>query len=84
MYVVEVVEEAADAIAALPADVLPALAALMDLLEVEPSAGEPYHRSKPDGNMRAYTFGPGGHGLLVGLIDERGRRVLVVRVVWLG
>ena len=32
--------------------------------------------------MRAYIFGPGGRGLLVALVDERGRRVLVLRVVW--
>ena len=84
MYSVEVVEEAAEQIAALPTEVLPDLARLVDLLELDPSAGDPYHRSKPDGTMRAFTFGPGGHGLLVALVDERGRRVLVLKVVWLG
>lgn len=84
MYSVEVVPEAADQIAALPSGALPGLLELVDLLSVDPWSGEPYHRSKPDGGMRAHTYGPGGHGMLVTLIDERDRRVLVVRVVWLG
>lgn len=84
MYTVEVIEEAADQIAALPGAALPGLAELIDLLELDPWSGTPYHRSLPHGGMRSHTFGPADAGMLVTVIDERGRRVFIVRVTWIG
>jgi hypothetical protein len=84
VYVVEVVPETADQITALPSAALPGLLELVDLLMVAPWSGQPYHQSKPDSAMRAHTFGPGDYGMLVALIDDRGRRVIILRVVWLG
>lgn len=85
MYRIEVDADVADQIAALPAAALPGLLELVDLLTIDPrSAGEPYHASRPDGGMRAHTFGPDGRGLLVSLVDEPTRRVLIVCALWVG
>ena len=85
MYRIEVDDAVADQIAALPAVALPGLLELVDLLTIDPrAAGEPYHASRPDGGMRAHTFGPDAHGLLITLLDEPGRRVLLVCALWIG
>ena len=85
MYRIEVDSDVAAQIAALPSDALPGLLALVDLLTLDPwNVGEPYHSSRPAGGMRAHTFGPAGHGLLIALIDEPTRRVLLVCALWVG
>jgi hypothetical protein len=49
-----------------------------------PWSGRAYNRECPDGNMRALPFGPDGEGFVVYLILEDQRRVVVLRVMWLG
>ena len=39
---------------------------------------------RPDANMRTHTFGGGGHGLAIYLVLEADRRVVILRVLWVG
>jgi hypothetical protein len=84
MYSVETEAAAVDEIAALPAEALPAYAELISLLEVAPWSGNPYNTQRPDTSMRTHTFGDGGHGLAIYLVLEDERRVVVLRVLWIG
>jgi hypothetical protein len=84
MYAVESETEALGQIEALPADVLPAYAELMSLLEIAPWSGEPFNRKRLDGALRTHPFGAHGQGLAIYLVLEEQRRVVVVRVLWAG
>lgn len=84
MYSVETVTDAQDEIAALPANALASFAELMALLEVAPWSGDAYNRRGSATNMRAHAFGDHAEGLAIYLIVEAARRVVVVRVLWIG
>jgi len=84
VYSVETVADAQDEIAALPAGALASFAELMALLEVAPWSGDAYNRRRPDANMRAHPFGIHDEGLAIYLILESDRRVMLVRVLWIG
>ena len=84
MYSVETEAEAVSEIAALPTEALPAYAELITLLEVAPWSGDPYNLQRPDTNMRAHTFGVGAHDPAIYLVLEADRRVVFLRVLWVG
>ena len=84
MYFVEITGEAADQIAALPADALLPLAAVIDLIELAPWSGDAYNRERSEANMRALAFGPDDRGLAIYLVLDRARRVVLLRVLWAG
>lgn len=84
MYSVETLPEALEQVAALPAEVLPSYAELMTLLEVAPWSGDAYNRQRLDANMRTHPFGNHSQGIAIYLILEQQRRVVVLRVLWLG
>lgn len=84
MCSVETVAHAQDEIAALPAAALASFAELMAMLEVAPWSGDAYNRRRPAANMRAHPFGVHDEGLAIYLIREADRRVVVVRVLWIG
>jgi hypothetical protein len=84
MYSVETEAAALAEVAALPAEVLPAYAELMTLLQVAPWSGDPYNLQRPDANMRTHTFGEGAPGLAIYLVLETDRRVVILRVLWAG
>jgi hypothetical protein len=83
VYSVETEDDALGEVAALPAEVLPAYAKLMALQEVAPWSGDPYNLQRPDANMRTHTFGE-ARGLAIYLVLEADRRVVILRVLWLG
>jgi len=76
-------EEAQAEIAALPSEILPALAEAMAVLEVAPWSGESQNEANPNGAVRRLLFGPAGAGQIVYLILERDRLVQVLLVVWI-
>jgi hypothetical protein len=84
VYAVELASGALKQIDALPAEALPRYAELVTLLEVAPWSGDAYHRERPDANMRTHAFGARGQGIAIYLILEQQRRVVVLRVLWLG
>ena len=84
MYSVESEQRALEQIAALPAEALPFYAELMALLETAPWSGETYNRQRPDANMRTHVFGKHNQGLAIYLILDDQRRVIVLRVLWMG
>lgn len=84
MYSVETEVAALTEVEALPAAALPAYAELITLLEVAPWSGDPYNQQRPDANMRTHTFGEGAAGLAIYLVLEAERRVVVLRVLWVG
>jgi hypothetical protein len=84
MYSVETEVAALDEGGALPAQALGAYAELMTLLEVAPWSGDPYNLQRPDTNMRTHMFGGGAHGLAIYLVLEADRRVVILRVLWVG
>jgi len=82
LYTVETDEQAQQQIAALPPEALPAYAEVRTLLEVDPWAGDPYHRQNPDAPLRTIAFS--GAGMVTYLILDDQRRVDVLRVFWAG
>lgn len=82
MYTVQTDEQAQEQIAALPPEALPAYAEARTLLEVDPWAGDPYHRQNPDAPLHTVAFG--GAGMVTYLILDDQRRVDVLRVFWVG
>lgn len=84
MYSVETDSAALEQIAALPSHALPAYAELMTLLEIAPWSGDSYNRQRPNANMRTHTFADHQQGLAIYLILEQQRRVVVLRVLWIG
>jgi hypothetical protein len=84
LYSLETEVAAAREVAALPVEALPAYAELMSLLEVAPWSGDPYNLQRPDANMRTHTFASEGRGLVIYLILEPDRRVVILRVLWIG
>jgi hypothetical protein len=84
VYSVESEQLALEQIAALPAEALPFYAELMALLETAPWSGESYNMQRSDANMRTHVFGQHGQGLAIYLILEDQRRVIVLRVWWMG
>jgi hypothetical protein len=75
---------AGEQIAALPAEAMPFYAELMALLGTAPWSGETYNRQRPDANMRTHAFGRNDQGLAIYLILDDQRRVIVLRVLWIG
>ncbi len=49
-----------------------------------PWSGDAYIRPGRATNMRAHPFGANTEGLAIYLIAEAARRVVVVRVLWIG
>jgi hypothetical protein len=84
VYSVESEQLAGEQVAALPAEALPFYAELMVLLETAPWSGEAYNMQRPDANMRTHAFGQHDQGLAIYLILEDQRRVIVLRVLWMG
>ncbi len=84
MYSVETEEVAVQQVAALPVEALPFYAELMTVLETAPWSGEAYNRQRPDANMRNHVFGKRGEGLVNYLILDDRRRVVLLRVLWIG
>ena len=84
MYSVETDVEALPEIEALPVDALAAYAELMVVLETAPWSGSLLNRDRPSANMRSHIFGRRGQGMVIYYVLEDQRRVIVVRVMWLG
>jgi len=84
VYSVESEQQALEQIAALPPEALLFYAELMTLLETAPWSGQSYDRQRPDANMRTHVFGKHDQGLVIYLILEDRRRVVVLRVLWVG
>jgi hypothetical protein len=74
-------DEVREQVVALPTDLLPQYAEVLDVLELTPWSGEPYHSGNPSGAMRRFHFGPDGRGAVIYLVIEDQRRLL--RVYWL-
>jgi hypothetical protein len=84
MYRIGTDDEVNAQVEALPDELLPYYAQLLDLLELAPWHSEPYSNAKPDGVMRKMMFGPPGRmAEAIFLVLERDRRVEIVRVVWI-
>jgi len=81
VYEVNLLHEARDALAGLPADAVKALAELLDLLTIQPYAGRLY--GAPGSDLRTITVAD-GRILTVWLVLEHQQRVEVLRVLWLG
>jgi hypothetical protein len=75
LYTVTTDDHSQQQVDALPAEALAAFAELRTVLEVASWNGAPYHRHKPDGPMRALSFGPNGEGDITGaqILAERSR-----------
>lgn len=84
MYAVETDDVAAEQVAHLPQEALPAFGSLLDLLELHPWSGDAYNRQRPDGAVRNLFFGPGNKGMATYLILEDQRRVAIVNIAWCG
>lgn len=82
-YRIETDPRVLDQIRSLPDAVVPALAAVYDLLELAPLTGPPYNVAKPKSPMRMLEFA-GGRGLVTYLVLEDQDRVDVLDVTWLG
>ncbi|MGH3770561.1 MAG: hypothetical protein ACRDRW_04050 [Pseudonocardiaceae bacterium] len=82
MYEVVTDDEVAQQVAALPDELLPYYAQVLDVLELAPWNGEPYNNAKPDGVMRKLLFGPGGQAEAIYLVLEHDHRVELLRVHW--
>jgi hypothetical protein len=76
-------DEVMEQVAALPVELFPYYAQVLDLLELSPWTGEPYHPGKPAAPMRRLPFGPGGRGEVIYLVLEDRQRVDLLRVYWL-
>jgi hypothetical protein len=83
-YVIDIDPGAQDAIVALPADALLALAEAFAVLELEPgSAGRSVNPERnPDSGVR--TLPVGAAGMVTYLVVEQQRRVDILLVTWVG
>jgi hypothetical protein len=61
---------------------LPVFLKVLDVLELTPWNGEPYHAGNPAGAMRRLLFGSGGRGAVIYLVLEDQLRVDLLRVHW--
>jgi len=84
VYAVETDSDALEQVSALPDEALAWYAELIALLEVTPWSGDAYNRQRPDTSMRTHPFGSRGQGLAIYLVLEPQRRVVVLRVLWIG
>jgi hypothetical protein len=82
LYRVVTDSEAAEQIAALPAEALPSFAEAFGVLELTPWNGRPYNESKPDGEMRELVFAY--WGTVTYLVLEQQREVHILLVQWVG
>lgn len=73
-----------DQLAAMPAELLPLVAEVFSLLELEPDCGRPYNASLPDGPIREFVFGANHEAAVTYLIVEHAREVHVLVVQWIG
>jgi hypothetical protein len=76
-------DEVIEQVAALPTDLLPHYAQVLDAVRRAPWGGEPYNPDRPLGAMRRILFGPEGRGEVIYVVVEDQQRVDVVRVYWL-
>jgi hypothetical protein len=84
MYRITTDNEVEAQVEAMPAELLPHLAQLLDVLEVVPWNSAPYNDARPDGTMRTVLFGPAGHAAeAVFLIVEDQQRVDILRITWI-
>ncbi len=84
MYRIVVYPEAADQIAALPADALHAYADVLGAPELTPWNGLPLHEDNPDGAVRRWDFGLGHAGQAIYLVLDERQEVHVMLVQWFG
>lgn len=84
MYRIVVYPEAADQIAALPADALHSYADVLGALELTPWNGPPLHEDNPAGAVRRWDFGPGHAGQAIYLVLDEQQEVHVMLVQWFG
>jgi hypothetical protein len=84
VYRVITYPEAAEQIAALPAEALDGYAEVLDALERQPWSGQPQHEDNPEGAVRRWVLGPDGAGQVVYLVLENQREVHVILVQWWG
>ena len=84
MYRIDTEEIAQIQIQALPEHLLPELASLFALLELQPWTGNPYNKERPNANMRVHTTGEGGECDVIYLVLDEQRLVLVLRLSWIG
>lgn len=84
MYRIVVYPEAADQIAALPAEALHAYTDVLGALELTPWNGPPLHEDNPDGAVRRWDFGPGHAGQAIYLVLDERQEVHVMLVQWFG
>jgi hypothetical protein len=84
VYRIVVYPEAADQIAALPAEALHSCAEVLGALELTPWNGPPLHEDNPEGAVRRWDFGPGHAGQVIYLVLEERQEVHVMLVQWLG
>ncbi|ONI73303.1 hypothetical protein ALI144C_46180 [Actinosynnema sp. ALI-1.44] len=83
MYHIDTDPQASKQIDALPAEALESYSEILCVLQVVPWNGAPYVKSKPDGVMRQWVFGPHGEGLVLYMILEDQQRVDVLEIFWL-
>jgi hypothetical protein len=84
VYRIVVYSEAADQIAALPADALHSYADVLGALELTPWNGPPLHEDNPDAAVRRWDFGPRHAGQTIYLVLDELQEVHVMLVQWLG
>jgi hypothetical protein len=83
VYVIRSSDEVDDQIAQLPQDGAARFAELRAALELDPWAGDPYVRGKPDSAMRTRTFAAAsGDGFVLYLVLDRDRLVDLLQIVW--
>ena len=69
-YKIVVYPDAEDQIAALPMDLWPAFAGVMQLMRTNPWSGRLYNQDKPDAPTRELLFGPNGAGVVTYMVLE--------------
>ena len=84
MYRITTDSEVEAQVDAMPADLLPYFAGLLDVLELVPCNSNPYNRALPEGIMRKLLFGPAGRTAeAIFLIVEDQQRVDILRITWI-
>ncbi|MCY9782850.1 hypothetical protein KIK06_02975 [Nocardiopsis sp. EMB25] len=82
MYRIDIEDIAKEQIRALPEHLLPELASLFALLELQPWSGPPMDARRPSGNIRRHDLGEGGECSVVYLVLDDQKLVLLLRLVW--
>ncbi|ASU83075.1 hypothetical protein CDO52_10035 [Nocardiopsis gilva YIM 90087] len=82
MYKVDFDDVAKEQLRELPEHLRPPLAALMDLLELQPWSGAPYNRARPDANIRVHSLGEESQCSVIYLIVDHLELVEILRIIW--